>query len=206
MLNGCQCPQITLCYEGDENPKDPKMIAGKEEETVEWYVMRVTYQRELPAQDHLSRLNIESFVPTIKVRRRRSPSQSSWRIEAAVHNYIFVHTTLSELRRIKQAEIPYLRYLMGKDADGQMRPQFVPAKQMEDFIAISKAQQAKYVDPDIDLREGERVRVIDGEFSGVEGVFIRISKRHARRVVVKIEGVAAIATVELTNDQVEKIL
>lgn len=182
------------------------MIASKDAEAAEWYVMRVTYQRELPAQDHLKRLNIESFVPTIKVRRRRATGQTSWRVEAAVHNYIFIHTTLSELQRVKRQEIPYLRYLMGKDVDGQMRPQFVPAKQMEDFIAISKAQQAKYVDPNIDLREGERVRVVDGEFKGVEGVFVRISKRHAKRVVVKIEGVAAIATVELTNDEVERII
>lgn len=182
------------------------MIASKDAEAAEWYVMRVTYQRELPAQDHLKRLNIESFVPTIKVRRRRATGQTGWRIEAAVHNYIFIHTTLSELQRVKRQEIPYLRYLMGKDVDGQMRPQFVPAKQMEDFIAISKAQQAKYVDPNIDLREGERVRVVDGEFKGIEGVFVKISKRHAKRVVVKIEGVAAIATVELTNDEVERII
>lgn len=182
------------------------MIAGKDAEAVEWYVMRVTYQRELPAHDHLARLNIESFVPTIKVRRRRSTGQSSWRIESAVHNYIFVHTSLSELQRIKRYEIPYLRYLMGKDEDGQMKPQFVPAKQMEDFIAISKTQQAKYIDPNIDLCEGERVRVIDGEFKGIEGVFMKISKRHAKHVVVKIEGVAAIATVELTSDEVERII
>ena len=34
----------------------------------EWYVLRVTYQRELMAKAKLDELNIENFVPTHKVR------------------------------------------------------------------------------------------------------------------------------------------
>ena len=38
----------------------------------EWYVLRVTYQRELSTKEYLDKLNIENFVPVRVVRRRNS--------------------------------------------------------------------------------------------------------------------------------------
>lgn len=180
-------------------------MVGAGDEVVLWYVMRVTYQRELQAYDTLTRLNIESYVPTEKVRRRKSNGTFYWREEAAIHNYIFVHTTLSELKRLKKDVIPYMRYLMASDGEGNLRPQYVEQKQMEDFILISKSAQAKFLSPDIDLKKGDKVRVLVGEFKGVEGVFVKISKKHEKRVVVKIEGVAAVATKDYSWEDVEKI-
>ena len=35
----------------------------------EWYVLRVTYQRELSTKEYLDKLNIENFVPVRVVRQ-----------------------------------------------------------------------------------------------------------------------------------------
>lgn len=43
----------------------------------EWYVLRVTYQRELSTKEYLDKLNIENFVPVRVVRRRNSKGQFS---------------------------------------------------------------------------------------------------------------------------------
>ena len=45
--------------------------------TAEWYVLRVTYQRELSTKEYLDKLNIENFVPIRVVRRRNSKGQFS---------------------------------------------------------------------------------------------------------------------------------
>jgi hypothetical protein len=127
---------------------------------VEWYVMRVTYQRELVAQRLFGELGIESFVPTQKVRRRKSTGQYYWREEAKVHNYIFVRSSLARLQEIKTTKITYLRYMMAKGDEGRPVPQFVPADQMEHFMAICRSEGVKYLDPDLDLRKGDRVRLI----------------------------------------------
>lgn len=37
-----------------------------------WYVLRVTYQRELSTKEYLDKLDIENFVPVRVVRRRDS--------------------------------------------------------------------------------------------------------------------------------------
>ena len=53
-----------------------------------WYVLRVTYQRELSTKEYLDKLHVENFVPVRVVRRRDSKGRFSRVREAAVHNYI----------------------------------------------------------------------------------------------------------------------
>ena len=52
---------------------------------------------------------------------------------------------------------------------------------------------------------GDRVKVLEGPFKGLEGVYMRTSGRHEKRVVVKILGIAAVATPALKSASVEKI-
>lgn len=173
--------------------------------TPEWYVMRVTYQRELVAQRSLDGMGVMSFVPTMKVKRRKSGGGTYWREEAKVHNYIFVYATLPDIQSIKTTKITYLRYMMAKGEDGRPTPQFVPQKQMEDFMAVCRSEGATYLDTEIDLRKGDRVRIIGGPLRGVEGVYTKTSGRNERRVVVRIEGVAAVATIAFPASEVEKL-
>ena len=56
----------------------------------EWYVLRVTYQRELMAKAKLDELNIENFVPTHKVRVKGKNGKLTWETKVLLHNYIFV--------------------------------------------------------------------------------------------------------------------
>ena len=172
---------------------------------VEWYVMRVTYQRELVAQRLLGELGIESFVPTQKVRRRKSTGQYYWREEAKVHNYIFVRSSLARLQEIKTTKITYLRYMMAKGDEGRPVPQFVPADQMEHFMAICRSEGVKYLDPDLDLRKGDRVKILRGPLAGVEGIFMKISAKNEKRLVLRIECVAALATAAIPAAEVEKV-
>ena len=44
-----------------------------------------------------------------------------------------------------------------------------------------------------------------GPFEGVEGIYIKMPNRHEKRVVIKIEGIAAVATVALNASDVEKL-
>jgi len=52
-------------------------------------------------------------------------------------------------------------------------------------------------------RQGKPVRVIDGPFAGVEGTIVRIQRN--KRVVVKIEGVAAVAITFVPPSFLEEI-
>lgn len=172
---------------------------------VEWYVMRVTYQRELVARRLLEEMGVVCFVPTEKVKRRRACGGFLQREVAKLHNYIFVYSSREALQQIKTTKIPYLRYLMAKGEDGRSEPQFVPADQMAHFMEICKSQGAQILEPDVKFAQGDRVRVVEGPLKGVVGVYVRTSARHEKRVVVQIEGVIAVATVAMPASALEKI-
>ena len=75
------------------------------------------------------------------------------------------------------------------------RPLTVPDKAMEDFIHVSRvmSDEALYLkDITEKLHEGQKVRVTEGPFQGVEGTILRIKR--SRRVVVELPGLLAVAT------------
>lgn len=179
----------------------------RQETDVTWYVLRVTYQRELPTKEYLDNLNIENFVPFRMVRRRHSNGRFYRAREAAVHNYIFVHSTKQVIDDLKKFRLPILRYVMFRE-DGETRIMTVPEDQMEHFIAIAGSldEQVLYLSPlDVDLSKGDRVRITGGVFEGVEGVFMRVKNAREKRVVVKIDGVVAVATASVPYMLIEKI-
>ena len=180
-------------------------VVKNSKSNVEWYVMRVTYQRELVAHRQLGDLGIESFVPTEKVKKRKVGGGYSYREISKLHNYIFVRSSLEVLQNLKTTKIPYLRYMMAKGESGQPEPQFVPADQMEHFMAICRSEGAKFLEPLIDLKVGDKVRILSGPLQGVEGVYVRTSARHEKRVVVQIAGVAAVATAAFSPTEVERV-
>ena len=91
VLCGYQCPQVISTTQGlgrsavvhlaskksEGSVCDGSMEANNSQNSicntqlnVEWYVMRVTYQRELVARRLLEEMGIVCFVPTEKVKRR----------------------------------------------------------------------------------------------------------------------------------------
>ena len=178
-----------------------------ENTTLEWYVMRVTYQRELIAKRRFDELGIVSFVPTRLNRTRLSSGINKLQRKALVHNYIFVFSDRDTLDAIKQFELPYLRYVMHVQ-DSVRQVMKVPLEQMRSFMLVTGTEDERLMllAPDsVDLRLGTRVRVIGGLFAGAEGVLIKVAGARERRVVVKIEGVTAVATPKIDRELLEEI-
>ncbi|MEG2613021.1 MAG: UpxY family transcription antiterminator, partial [Alistipes sp.] len=142
------------------------------------------------------------------VRRSGRLGRFVWVREAVIHNYIFIHTTRKILESIKREQLPWLRYVMCHTEGGCNQPQVVPDVQMNSFIAVAGNlnERVLFLNPEvIDLTQGDRVRITGGPFEGGEGVFMKLAARHEKRVIIKIEGVTAVATTSLPSALVEKI-
>ena len=70
------------------------------ESVEQWYVLRVTYQRELIAKRFFDEKNIESFVPTRTVYRTNAAGRRCAKAQAMLHNYIFVRSTRERIDEI----------------------------------------------------------------------------------------------------------
>lgn len=173
----------------------------------EWYVLRVTYQRELIAKRRLDELGVESFVPTKVVRAKLVNGRRVLQRKALVHNYIFVRSDRQKIDHIKQFELPYLRYVM-HTKNGVRQAMVVPEVQMRSFMLVTGTEDERLMllEPEsVELAVGMRVRVIGGVFAGAEGLLMKVAGARERRVVVKIEGIAAVATPRIEKELIEII-
>lgn len=155
---------------------------------LQWFVMRVTYSRELKAQAQLQEIGVETYIPLIKQRTEKGCQPI-----AVIHNLIFVHTTRNFLDFYKQhkKDCP-LRYTMDKSTG---LPMVVRDKEMKDFMRVMYKASSKdilYLDnPDIVATKGTPITIIDGPYKGIEGYLLRI--RRDRKVVLQLEGIVACA-------------
>ena len=170
-----------------------------------WYVLRVTYCREMRVKAELDSLGIRNFVP-MQVKGVVRGGKLVKRLVPSVHNLIFVFIEPSRMKEYKATTALPVRYIMRQEDNGRREPVTVPQRQMDSFIAVAGThdEQLLYLTPKPgDFSQGDRVRILGGPFEGAEGVFVRL--KGDRRVVVSIEGVVAVATTYIHPSLLEKI-
>ena len=171
---------------------------------VYWYAIRVSYGRVLKFSAQLQELGVEHFVPMCTKKIEKNGKITTVKVPA-VSNLCFVRTTKSYLDNLflEMGENRHVHYIWDK---ATCRPITVPDKAMADFIQICliTSDETLYLkDITSKLREGQKVRVIDGPFKGIEGVVLRI--RRSRRVVVQLPDMLAVATTFVNPKDLELI-
>lgn len=169
-----------------------------------WYPLRVTYGRELKLKQYLDNLQIRSFVP-MQYTEIEMDGRRHRRLVPAIQNLIFVYSTrlqLDFIKELREGATP-MRYIIDKSTGN---PLVVPNVQMENFIAISSTNNEDLVyitEIHPELRNGERVRITKGIFSGAEGIVVRLKRSH--RVMVELNGFVAVATAYIPSHCLQKI-
>lgn len=158
-----------------------------------WYPLRVTYSRELKVKDRLSADGLDCFVP-MRVIEDVIGGCCRKKVVPAVNNLCFVRAGKEELdRKIEEAGLKsYVHYIWDRSTRNAI---YVRDKAMDDFIRVASAEGEDIVYiPEVSskLREGQRVKILEGPFAGVEGTVVRL--RRSQRVMVELKGMLAVAT------------
>ena len=96
-------------------------------------------------------------------------------------------------------------FYMIRPVEGHNIPIVISDEEMQSFIAVTSAinENVSFVSPDDpNLKEGVRVRVLEGPFAGSEGVLVKLKGHRNRRLVVSVDKLAA-ASVEVSPSAVE---
>jgi len=176
-----------------------KLDNNSEQELV-WFAMSATFGRALKAKTFLESKSIECFVP-MKYELLCGKTQNKVRkLVPAINNLIFVRASKSQIQSAK-SEVDFLQYLT-RPEKGRNVPIIVPEYQMQQFIKVCNTHNDKlvYLAPEeINLKEGTSVKIIGGAFDGVIGSFVKVDKSRKKRVVVLVQGIAAVMVAEFTD-------
>lgn len=188
---------------------DRNMMSGCPERSSEgvplsWYVLRVSYSRELKVRDILDAKGVRAFVPMMW-RKRTKDGKEEKKLVPAVSNLCFVYWTKQSIDGFiaGYGENSPVHYYWDRTSS---RPLTVPDKAMDDFITVASSldEDLIYLTEISDkLREGQTVKVKSGAFAGVTGKIVRIRK--SRRIMVELSGMLAVASTYVKPENIEII-
>lgn len=188
------------------NPETATSKPTDKDSQIVWFAMSAPYRRELKAKEYLQAKGIECFVPMVNALVEKRSGAKIRKQVPAIHNLIFVHTSKNVIQEIKRG-VDYLQYRT-MPREGKNIPIIVPDRQMQQFIAVTQTSNEEliYMRPEeVNIAKGTRVRVHGGAFDGTEGVFVKIQGKRKPRVVLLIQGVAAVALAEISTEFIEII-
>lgn len=166
-------------------------------DAIHWYPMRVTYQRVKAIKALLDADQIENYLPMRWEWQETTDGQRRLRHLPVIASMIFVRDTRDRIIALKQLPgYEPMRFYTRPSVTLKNRREIfpIPDKQMQDFIRVASSNDERVVfleDTDYLRAVGQRVRVAEGEFAGIEGVVKRIKSNKC--VVVRLEGIATVA-------------
>ena len=163
-----------------------------------WYVAN-TCRQEKKIKQRLDCMGIENFIPFQQIARKIHGVDKLIEVPV-IPNLVFIHTTLKTCMSLIQEYAFDMRYLRDRETGNFL---IVPDKQMNDFMFLLDFSKEMVEVVNENLKKGDKVRVIKGDFAGIEGELIRV-KGH-KRVVVRLEGVVSLATAYIPSSFLEKI-
>lgn len=165
----------------------------------QWFVLRATYNRQKQAYDYIVNKGVEAYLPLHYVQKLVNGKRKRL-LEPYLPQLLFVYASAGETRDLVEdtPELSFLTYYYDHfktTVEGKNPPLVVPYRSMMNFIRVTSVanEHIKVVRPEqCHYKSGDVVRVIEGDFAGVEGRVARVSGQ--QRVVVEIEGVCLITT------------
>ncbi len=179
----------------------------------QWFVLRATYNRQKMAYDYIVNRkacgDVEVYLPLHHVLRFVHGKRKRV-LEPYLPQFLFVYATADRVKELveKTPDLPFLTYYYNhfkQDEQGKNPPLIVPCQAMMNFIRITSLdnEHVKIVSAEqCHYKNGDIVRVVEGDFAGVEGKVARVAGQ--QRVVVEIEGVCLITTAYIPSAFLER--
>ncbi|HEY6360304.1 MAG TPA: transcription termination/antitermination NusG family protein [Vicinamibacterales bacterium] len=160
-----------------------------------WYAIWTRSHCERLVAQQLAARGFAPFLPEVRVRSRRV--RVVQRIPMPMFpGYLFVRDALDKGRYIEMLKV---RGIVRVLADGWTRLTPIPDGEIEALQRVIEASVD--VDPYPHLQHGDRVRVVEGPLSGVEGIFIQ-DRQHKGRLVLSVDLLGRSVAVEVDETAV----
>lgn len=164
-----------------------------------WYALRVFHNRSVEVSSSVEKSGWEYYIPMKTVERTTDNGCSTVR-RPIIPSLLFVRSEKSYVENLHKHPTGAVGvYCM----PGSKEPAAISDEEMRMFIFVTSVGSRNLEAVDPALAKGDRVRITGGVFRGAEGYIARI--RNAKRLIVAIEGVAAVATSYIPKNFIERI-
>ena len=163
-----------------------------------WYVFRASYGREDKAREYILQDGEYVYIPK-RYAKKSVNGKLKKVLETLIPNLLFVYTTESKaMEYVKDTpDLSYLTFYYNHfEQEGEKNPPLiVPNHEMENFILATCTQNEHLMfvqESQCHYKSGERVRITNGPFKGVEGKVARVCGQ--QRVVISLSKVGLVST------------
>lgn len=176
-----------------------------------WFALRTTYGREKKAYEYIISHNGTAFYPTITTNKIINGKKKLVEV-SRLPNILFAYGTEEDIKIFvyDNVNLPYLRFYYKhthKGAHIVKTPLVVPDNQIRSLqIICEKEESDTFVlqEEVMKFKQGEKVKIIEGDFIGVTGIVARYHGQ--QRVGLVIEGLLTAVTAYIPTAFLEKII
>lgn len=176
-----------------ENSTETKRHSFNQMEEPQWFALKVS-RKEAMAISVLEKAGVRTYCPMAAT---DTTIQGKKMIveRPLIPNTLFVFAPFHQLNALKNAH-PFITYCY-KKVDGKYKILQVPTREMELFIDSSTKMKKDitYFHPDdVELKKGDKVKIVGGLFDGYEGTLLKAKGRTKRMFLINFEMLGALGT------------
>lgn len=162
-----------------------------------WYAIYTKSRHEQKTYDRLLKKNIETFLPLVERWSRRRDRRK--RINLPLFpGYLFVHSQMDAHTHLEILKTDSVVRILGNDG----KPIPIPDEQIFGIQTLIKNGMA--ITPFPYLKEGMRVRVVNGPLIGIEGILLK-TQPNKHRLVLSVDLLKESVSVEIDELDVEPL-
>ena len=163
-----------------------------------WYCVHTRSRHEDMVYQRLSGKNIHAFLPKMEVWSTRKDRRKKIQ-KALFSGYLFVHENLNPRTHLEILKTPGLVQILGNENG----PQPVPDIQIESIQTIMSGKNA--VSPFPYLKEGQRIRIVDGPLKGCEGFLLK-KQAEKEKLIISLDLLQRSLSIEIEGASIEAVI
>lgn len=182
---------------------------------VRWYVLSLPRANQKSTESLRSgierwrqkhSLQMEYYAPTFVNLSERGGGHHRHR-KPLLYNYVFLRSTLPVVLQFRRENPLYnlIRSRVHAESTGYL---YVPDGEMNMFMRVARAYSDTvpcYIPTEVELRRGDRVRIVGGPFTGVEGILLSQQGKEGNQVVVSVQNLLSVPTLTIAPQYIEII-
>ena len=153
-----------------------------------WFAAHTKVNQEFKIREQLDELQVVNFLPVHDIIREvRGIRQNI--TSPLIPMIIFLNTTYNNCFNLLNKEFVNISFIRNIDSSHLL---IVPDYQMTNFIELYNKAQGEIEIINRNIKAGDKIRVINGPFTGIEGEIVRY--KGDKRLLVRLDGLFSAAS------------